>query len=104
MSFFESFLGKNYKTYFVLFLCALIIGIKLGTLIPLLSLILESQGYSNTQIGINVIAQPIATILFVRVTPKIIHKYGLSRSIIACLLYTSPSPRDVEESRMPSSA
>ena len=26
--------------------------------------------------------------------------YGL----IACLLYTSPSPRDVEESRMPSSA
>ena len=24
--------------------------------------------------------------------------------IIACLLYTSPSPRDVEESRMPSSA
>ena len=29
----------------------------------------------------------------------------LERSIrIACLLYTSPSPRDVEESRMPSSA
>ena len=24
--------------------------------------------------------------------------------IVACLLYTSPSPRDVEESRMPSSA
>ena len=88
MSFFESFLGKNYKTYFVLFLCALIIGIKLGTLIPLLSLILESQGYSNTQIGINVIAQPIATILFVRVTPKIIHRYGLSRSIIAAQFVT----------------
>ena len=28
-----------------------------------------------------------------------VHKY-----IDACLLYTSPSPRDVEESRMPSSA
>ena len=25
-------------------------------------------------------------------------------SIVTCLLYTSPSPRDVEESRMPSSA
>ena len=25
-------------------------------------------------------------------------------SIMTCLLYTSPSPRDVEESRMPSSA
>ena len=26
------------------------------------------------------------------------------RESIGCLLYTSPSPRDVEESRMPSSA
>ena len=26
------------------------------------------------------------------------------RGVIPCLLYTSPSPRDVEESRMPSSA
>ena len=26
------------------------------------------------------------------------------RTALACLLYTSPSPRDVEESRMPSSA
>ena len=30
------------------------------------------------------------------------NKTGLSYE--ACLLYTSPSPRDVEESRMPSSA
>ena len=29
---------------------------------------------------------------------------NLRRSINSCLLYTSPSPRDVEESRMPSSA
>ena len=28
----------------------------------------------------------------------------LSGHYISCLLYTSPSPRDVEESRMPSSA
>ena len=26
------------------------------------------------------------------------------QSLLTCLLYTSPSPRDVEESRMPSSA
>ena len=30
--------------------------------------------------------------------------YGLSDRFPICLLYTSPSPRDVEESRMPSSA
>ena len=28
----------------------------------------------------------------------------LVSGVMACLLYTSPSPRDVEESRMPSSA
>ena len=30
--------------------------------------------------------------------------YVINGSIDDCLLYTSPSPRDVEESRMPSSA
>ena len=29
---------------------------------------------------------------------------GRQQAIAVCLLYTSPSPRDVEESRMPSSA
>ena len=33
-------------------------------------------------------------------------RYGLSRTTVrlACLLYTSPSPRDKRQSRMPSSA
>ena len=31
-------------------------------------------------------------------------KYKHTRASILCLLYTSPSPRDVEEDRMPSSA
>ena len=30
--------------------------------------------------------------------------HAITRSLKPCLLYTSPSPRDVEESRMPSSA
>ena len=29
---------------------------------------------------------------------------GIANGYSTCLLYTSPSPRDVEESRMPSSA
>ena len=32
------------------------------------------------------------------------HKDKKDRKVKVCLLYTSPSPRDVEESRMPSSA
>ena len=41
---------------------------------------------------------------------KMAAKIGVAESILvspafsSCLLYTSPSPRDVEESRMPSSA
>ena len=88
ISSFQSILGSNYKTYIVLFLCALIIGIKLGTLIPLLSLILESRGYSNTQIGLNIVAQPLAVILFVRITPIIIHTIGLAKSIVIAQIVT----------------
>ena len=33
-----------------------------------------------------------------------IHKEANGKKLKTCLLYTSPSPRDVEESRMPSSA
>ena len=38
--------------------------------------------------------------------PKIIHQLSHRKhnKYIACLLYTSPSPRDAHESRMPSSA
>ena len=32
------------------------------------------------------------------------HRWGIASLAYGCLLYTSPSPRDVEESRMPSSA
>ena len=36
---------------------------------------------------------------------EIVNKIAASKpSYMSCLLYTSPSPRDVEESRMPSSA
>ena len=33
-----------------------------------------------------------------------INLFRAPSQVLACLLYTSPSPRDVEESRMPSSA
>ena len=36
--------------------------------------------------------------------PDIVSKLNDREWLLSCLLYTSPSPRDVEESRMPSSA
>ena len=35
---------------------------------------------------------------------NLVHKLSSSGKYIACLLYTSPSPRDKRQSRMPSSA
>ena len=37
-------------------------------------------------------------------TPNILGMINKVSHLVTCLLYTSPSPRDVEESRMPSSA
>ena len=34
----------------------------------------------------------------------LIQAYAATKSILGCLLYTSPSPRDRQKSRMPSSA
>ena len=41
---------------------------------------------------------------FVRFNHSKIRQAGNVNQATLCLLYTSPSPRDVEESRMPSSA
>ena len=44
----------------------------------------------------------VAKLIKPGVTTKELDK--VAEEFISCLLYTSPSPRDVEESRMPSSA
>ena len=40
----------------------------------------------------------------VQLAQELAHRVVVSNYVNPCLLYTSPSPRDVEESRMPSSA
>ena len=50
--------------------------------------------------------EKIRKYIFVRLNKASVSNVIIERTlkIITCLLYTSPSPRDVEESRMPSSA
>ena len=55
----------------------------------LAAILLKMAGYGFIRFSVGLF--PLASIYFVRL-------------VYSCLLYTSPSPRDVEESRMPSSA
>ena len=47
---------------------------------------------------------PLASILFVSLPSVILMVNGTFEESILCLLYTSPSPRDKRQSRMPSAA
>jgi len=51
----------------------------------------------NYTLGVDGISMPLILLNAILCPLTIIYSWG-------CLLYTSPSPRDVEESRMPSSA
>ena len=59
-------------------------------------------GQSITASGISLVTQVVAIDLEA-VLVYVIAQESIDQGV-SCLLYTSPSPRDVEESRMPSSA
>ena len=74
----------------------------------------QEMGWDTSKINVNggaiAIGHPIGA-SGCRILVTLLHemqrrgaKKGLASLCIGCLLYTSPSPRDVEESRMPSSA
>ena len=51
--------------------------------------------------------KPLTKIMFAHARPyldKINNIHAIERTLYSCLLYTSPSPRDKRQSRMPSSA
>ena len=78
------FYFRNYWLLVIATIIGSIIGIKLLLVLP---------------VGIMYLVMSIVTLAYV--SNEILSEKGL---IKPCLLYTSPSPRDVEESRMPSSA
>ena len=52
----------------------------------------------------NILAQSLDIVASDPQTPPVVSEFISKNLYVDCLLYTSPSPRDVEESRMPSSA
>ena len=63
-------------------------------------LVTSALPYANGPIHLGHLVEYIQTDIWVRFKKLT----GSEVVYICCLLYTSPSPRDVEESRMPSSA
>ena len=61
----------------------------------------QQLGADYTQEIDNVLKQ---SLLETMINEKLLEDYANSLSIVTCLLYTSPSPRDRQKSRMPSSA
>ena len=59
--------------------------------------ILGAAGYTGGELIRLLINHPEAEIVFA-------NSESNAGNLVACLLYTSPSPRDAHESRMPSSA
>ena len=67
------------------------------------------ESYKKSVINLKIIAktkEDVMTALTLAITGSILPHIALASitKIIACLLYTSPSPRDRTRSRMPSSA
>ena len=50
------------------------------------------------------LGKSITTDLFIGFTKSLLKMFGITYVLCTCLLYTSPSPRDLSTSRMPSSA
>ena len=56
----------------------------------------DKEGISNMKLKVNIKDDDTFKIVLKKLSQQV--------NVLSCLLYTSPSPRDVEESRMPSSA
>ena len=71
---------------------------ELVVVVPEAATLLFSGGFPRS-------SQPGALLAIQRAVYEVQHRLEEAQAaLFPCLLYTSPSPRDVEESRMPSSA
>ena len=62
---------------------------------------ISTSDIRKTELDMEIILSEDDTTIYVKLTG---FENNADADQYACLLYTSPSPRDVEESRMPSSA
>ncbi|HEX6119008.1 MAG TPA: MFS transporter [Dongiaceae bacterium] len=64
------------------------VGVSIGAVVPLLSLILEQRGFDATAIGTNAGMSPLGAVAFSFLVPRIITQLGLLKAIIASISLT----------------
>ena len=90
--------GKIIKDALILFLITVIAGLGLGAVYGITKVPIEKANYNIQQNAYRTVFPDAASF-------EDMDGFDSAKATdAACLLYTSPSPRDVEESRMPSSA
>ena len=66
-----------------------VFALTIGLTYPLLSFILESQGYSESAIGLNAAATPLGVLIASPLYPRLVRRFGTWQVAIACLLVVS---------------
>lgn len=56
-----------------------VVNLVYGLTLPLLSLVLDEQGYSKTVIGLSIVAQASAGVLLAPLMPRLIMRFGAAR-------------------------
>jgi MFS family permease len=65
------------------------VGVAVGAVVPLLSLLLEQRGYDAAEIGINAAMSPIGSGCFSILVPRILARLGLLKGIIGSIALTA---------------
>ena len=81
-------------------------GLLIGTYLPYLPFIKDRFGVGEGLFSFGLFFAALGALLSLPLAPWILKMIGSRKAVLysSCLLYTSPSPRDKRQSRMPSSA
>ena len=69
--------------------CTTIFALTLGLTYPLLSFVLEAQGYDEAAIGLNAAMTPLGILLASPFYPRLARRFGAWQIAVACLIATS---------------
>jgi MFS family permease len=67
------------------------VGVAIGAIVPLLSLLLEQRGYSAAEIGVMAAMTPVGSGCFSVLVPRIMARVGLLKATIASIALTAAS-------------